>query len=277
MLNATISKQVMVAAICAVVVGCGGGGGGGGSQKTCDAPAGRLTSGPYIVANDSYVNSEAQLPAHPVTDFTQCASLGAGTTPGTLKASWTWSWPTPTDPTEMITRATPSIIYGFKPWDPQSTTPDLPRLVSNIGKLQVDADVSQTGTAGSASMFGVVAYLTTADHKTGTDPLPFAKRFFVYLNAYPPYGGSGDAQVTIDGIEWDVTSNSYFVLYVPHANQDVPVTSLHVDVAHFLADALGRGAIQPTWYVSSVETAEILTWGTGSLTLDNYKVTFEAQ
>jgi hypothetical protein len=54
----------------------------------------------------------------------------------------------------------------------------------------------------------------------------------------------------------------------------VPVQSLHLDVAHFLADALSRGGIQSTWYLSSVATAEILSWGEGSLTLDNYKVTF---
>ena len=176
-------------------------------------------------------------------------------------------------------RATPSIIYGFKPWDPQSTTTSLPLPVGEVGALTVDADVQQVVGAGTNAMFGVVAYLTTADRKTGSDPLPFQKRFFVYRNAYPayvPYAPTA-TQIAIDGIEWDLQVTDYYVMYTPHAGMDVPATSLHLDVAHFLADALGRGAIDAAWWVSSVETAAILQWGEGSLTLDNYQVQVQAK
>jgi hypothetical protein len=247
--------------------------------RTCETPGGRLVSGEYIVATDTYVNTQAGPPAHPIPDgqFTECAMLDAGTTAG-LWTSWSWSWPRPTEAAEMITRATPSIIYGFKPWDPQSTTASLPARVTQIASLRVDAEVQQTVGAGTSAMFGVIGYLTTADHKTGGDPLPFRKRLLIYRNVYPAYTPWAPVatQIPIDGLEWDLQVTDYYVEYTPHADMDVPATELHVDVAHFLADALARGVIDPATYLSSVETAEILQWGEGAVTLDDYQVQFQA-
>lgn len=246
-------------------------------ESTCETPGGRLFRGPYIVANDTNVNSEVQLPAHPIDDFSQCASLQEGTIPGTLKASWSWSWPHPAVPAESVSRATPTIIYGFKPWDRESTTASLPRLVSDVGSLTVDADVVQSVGAGQVSNFGVLTYLTTANQRSGGS-LPIARRFFIYRNSYPASSGTPTAsEISIDGISWDVQSDSDYVVYYPHADMDVPAAALHVDVAHFLEDALSRGMIDASWYVSSVETGAILDEGEGSLTLDNYRVVVHAR
>jgi hypothetical protein len=240
------------------------------SSGTCETPGGRLYIGEYIVANDTYVNAES---GHPLTGYTQCATLTPGSTLGTLKASWTWNWPVsaPVD-----TRATPTVIHGWKPWDAESTTPRLPRLVGDISSLTVDADVHQTIGANQISSFGIVGYLTTANTKSG-DTLPIAKRFFVYRNEY----GMGTrtptaSQIDIGGLQWDMVVTPGYVLYYPHAAANVPVTSLHVDLADFLADAVSRGAIDPAWWLSSVETGEIIYQGSGALTLDNYVVTVTA-
>jgi hypothetical protein len=166
----------------------------GRADSTCETPGGRLTAGPYIVDNNTYMNTQVALPAHPLSTFSQCARLDPGSTSGTVKTTFTWSWPEPASLAERVTRATPSIIYGFNPWDPGSTTPDLPRLVTAIRRLQVDADVAQTVSSNENSLFGLVAYLTTTDHKTGSEPLPFQKRLLIYPNVYPPYPDHGSAR-----------------------------------------------------------------------------------
>ena len=67
-----------------------------------------------------------------------------------------------------------------------------------MGALTVDADVQQVVGAGTDAMFGVVAYLTTADRKTGSDPLPFQKRLLIYTNADPAYAAL-DGQAGLPG------------------------------------------------------------------------------
>ncbi len=277
MIGRTRKRVAIAAAACALTMACGSGGGGGGGARTCETPGGKLTLGEYEVQNNTYVNTEATLPAHPETDFTQCASLGAGSTARTVDASWTWSWPHQSDPEEQIVRATPSIIYGFNPWNAGSTTPNLPRRVSEVQSLQVDAEsVDQTVSDGSVGRVAVIVYLTESNVKpVGENALDIRGTISVFVNDYPARAGSGTT-VQIGGVVYDVFVSGSAVLYFRRPDVDTPVTALHLDVAEFLADSVGRGVHQPTWWVASVSTGPIVHEGTGSLGLEDYKVTFRA-
>lgn len=260
-----------VGSACLLALGCAGGG--SGSGHTCETPDGRISSGAYIVTNDTSANS--QLPEEErVTDYSMCArrAPGSGTTVNTY---WEWSWP---EASTLRQRATPSIVFGFLPWDEASTTPDLPALVSDVGSLRVATWVSQELSSNSVTDFGVVVYLTTSDQKTGTDPLPIAKRLLVARNRYrPPTVTPTATSISLGGVSWDVVVSEDEVLYYPHEDANDAVSSLDLDLEDFLADALGRDAIEPTWWVASVSTGAIISQGTGTLALTSYRVNFTAK
>ncbi len=107
------------------------------ATETCATPGGTLTLGEYMVENGTYGNAQS---ASPISGYAQCATLTAGTADGAVNAAWTWWWPFTTP---VITRATPAIVYGFKPWSPSSTTPNLPAVLGDVGALTIDAAVEQ--------------------------------------------------------------------------------------------------------------------------------------
>lgn len=256
---------------CHVALGCGSGGGGG-AGGTCETPDGRLSSGAYVVTNDTSPN--AALPAEEqVTEYSMCARRAPGSR-FSLSAYWEWSWPAVST---VRTRATPSVVFGFHPSSAASTTPDLPALVSEVGSLRVDAGVSQQVGSSQISDFGVVVYLTTSDQKTGTDPLPIAKQLRVLRNRYrAPTVTPTATSISLSGLSWDVVVTEDEVMYYPHAEAGAPVDALHLELRGFLADALARDAVEPTWFVASVETGAIVSQGTGNLALTDYEVRFSA-
>jgi hypothetical protein len=279
MFGNTRARVAVAAAACVFTMACGGKGGstGAGVASTCETPGGKLTLGVYEVQNNTYVNTEAVPPAHPETDFRQCASLGPGGTAQTVDATWTWRWPHQSNPDEQIVRATPSIIYGFNPWNAGSTTPDLPRRVGEVQRLRVDAaSVEQSMSDGSVSRVAVIVYLTDSNQKpAGQNALTIRGTISVFVNDYPPRAAGGTT-VRFGGVDYDVFVYGSTVYYYRRPDLDTPVTALHLDVAEFLADSVARGAHQRTWWVASVSTGPIVEEGIGTLALEDYKVTFQA-
>ncbi|HYD40658.1 MAG TPA: hypothetical protein VEB43_07495 [Anaeromyxobacter sp.] len=275
MIGSISTRVALAAAACVFAMACGAGG--GDLARTCKTPGGKITRGPYEVQNDTSGNTEAALPAHPVTNFTQCASLGAGSTTQTVNASWSWTWPHQSDPDERIVRATPSIIYGFYPWNEWSTTPQLPRRVGEVQWLRVDAaSVDQAVSDGSVGRVAVKVYLTEFDVKpAGEDALLVRGTISVFVNDYPPRAPGGTA-VQLGGVDYDLFAYGSTLLYYRRPDLDTPVTALHLDLADFLADGVARGALEPAWWVASVSTGPIVYEGSGALALEDYQVVLGA-
>lgn len=238
---------------------------------TCETPGGTLTRGEYLLENGTYGNWES---ASPISNYVQCATLTAGAAEGSVDAGWAWSWPQTANP---IVRATPAIVYGFKPWSPASTTANLPALLGDVGALTLDAGVDQVVGAGQISKVVVTVWLTSSNAKAGGETvLPIVGSLNIFLNAYGSSGG-GPTAVTIDGVDYDLFRNgtSTTLNYWRRNGQGTPITVLDLDVAKFLADGQSRGVFDPAWWVASVETATWLTEGTGSLGLTDYRVGFQ--
>jgi hypothetical protein len=256
-----------------IAAGCGGESKdeGGDVQTTCEAPGGRLTSLPYIVTNDTYLNGLGEAPA---AGFTSCASLRAGRTAGTLTPAWTWNWPVQPVSRE---RATPGILYGFKPWDPGSTTANLPRRIADIAALRVRAaGVAQEIGPNLKSRLDVRVWLTSSNVKPeGASELPRLGELTVSLNAYGGATIPETIPVTVDGVSYDLAHSGSDFMYFRGGDRTVPVTAMDVDLAAFLRDAASRGLDTAAW-VAAVETTAVLWEGRGSLTLDGYGVEFEA-
>jgi hypothetical protein len=237
---------------------------------------------PYLLENNSYNNSDPGH-AHQSTDFNMCSSISDGAD-GSVNAQWAWDWP---DASDNKVRATPTIVYGFKPWNSDSTTPNLPAQVSDVGSLTVDADVAQVVGKGSDSTLGVFAYLTDSDRKAeGANNLTIKGRLFIFMNAYgSTFGPPTTDPISIGGRLWDRQFSSglengvmiYNLNYTPHQDASVPVSSLHLDVASFLSDALSSDLIPTDLWLASVETVNLIWQGAGSTTLTNYKVQFQAK
>jgi chitodextrinase len=258
------------------IVGGGGGGGiatGGSTCATNDA----VSLSPYSAENNSQYNSHLP-PSATYTTFTMCASV-LPVSNGVVNAQWTWDWPTGVYVKE---RATPTLVYGFKPENAGSTTPNLPARVANVGSLAIDAQVAQTVGSDARIEFGVVAFLTSSNQKaSGAATLPVTGKIFIYRNYYGMQYQSNKGQVTLGGTVWDYDSwyslGIQYLRYSPHDDAAVPATSLHLNVADFLADGLARGAIQSDQWLASVETEDLIFEGTGSTTLTNYSVQFQAK
>jgi hypothetical protein len=227
-----------------------------------------------MVENNTYNNEQG---GHKVTDYSQCAALVAGQGAGTVSASWTWTWPVATT---VTTRATPSIIYGFKPWNPKSTTLNLPRKVDEVASLQVDAGtVAFLPTTDPLVDYDVISYLTASNVKApGQTVLDIMGSVMVLWNeqGWTVGGTPAASDISIGGTSWDLYLSGSNLAYVPHGAIFGSPTSLHLDMADFLADGVGRGAIDPSWWVASVETAAIVYQGQGGFGLGDYKVTFQA-
>jgi hypothetical protein len=271
-----MASRTWYAAIAAVgalfTAACGGGGGGGDALRTCSTPGGQLTLGEYQVGNNTYVNEQLEPPERriPHSAYSQCAEAEAGEG-GTINAGWTWDWPHVEG--DVTVRATPGVIYGFNPWDPASTTPNLPRMISEIGALTVDAaSVEQVVGEDSISRVAVIVWLTdSATKDPGDAALDIMGSISIFMNDYPArsYGGTS---VTIGGVDYVVTVYGSAVNYWRSPGIDTPITSLHIDVQDFLADAVDRGAIQDSWFAADVSTGPIVEEGAGELRLVGYEV-----
>ncbi|HYD42407.1 MAG TPA: hypothetical protein VEB43_16380 [Anaeromyxobacter sp.] len=254
-----------VSAACVFALGCGGG---ESDSRTCETPDGRISFGQYLLLNDSSANSD--LPAEEqVTDHHMCSNVASGTAQR-VNTFWEWGWPAGST---VRLRATPRIVYGFHPWEAASTTSALPVLVSDVGSLTVWAAVTQRVGTSQRSDFGVVLYLTTSDQRTGTDPLPVAKQLLVLRNRYGATTETPTATgIALSGMSWDVIVSDTEVLYYPHANAGERADTLELELEDFLQDAVTRDAIEPTWFVASVETGARVFQGTGELALTDYQV-----
>jgi hypothetical protein len=257
--------------------GIGGGGGGGAvGGKTCTTND-AVSLSPYAAENNSQYNSNLP-PSARYNTFTMCTSA-TPVSDGVVNAQWTWDWPIGEYVKE---RATPTLVYGFKPESAGSTTPNLPARVANVGSLVIDSQVAQTVGSDARIEFGVVAFLTSSNQKaSGATSLPVTGKIFIYRNYYGMQYSSSLGQVTIGGTVWDYdkwyTQGVQYLRYSAHADPSVPATSLHLDVADFLADGIARNAIQSDQWLASVETQDLIFEGTGSTTLTNYKVQFQAK
>ena len=103
------------------------------SQK-CEDWA-EIREGEYMVSNNVWGKGE-------ITDYQQCISK---TQQGdATQFEWTWQWPG----NGGQVKSYPEIIYGWKPWNSESTTPAMPVKLADLQQATVtyDASISATGT-----------------------------------------------------------------------------------------------------------------------------------
>lgn len=108
---------------------------------------------------------------------------------------WGWSWSYPDSATGI--NAYPQIIFGKKPWHPQSTSNKLPLQINLINRLSVDYDIAVSRNEGEFNL-AFDLWLTTNATAQPAD-IRFELMIWEDAHALEPYGEYVGAVNTSNG------------------------------------------------------------------------------
>ncbi|MQA85686.1 MAG: glycoside hydrolase [Streptosporangiales bacterium] len=156
----------------------------------------------------------------------------------------------------------PSIFEGCH-WDNCTTNSELPLQVSEIA----DADTAWSVTASADGAWNAAYDLW---FKTNPAPgEPDGAELMIWLDSQggvQPAGSIVATDVPIAGATWNVWQAQMSWNYIAYQRTS-PASSADFDLNEFIVDATGRGAVQPSWYLATVEAGfEIWAAGTGLAT-----------
>lgn len=203
-----------------------------------------------------------------VTDYRQC--LFEETRDGKKMFGWEWRWP---DSNDVL--AYPEVIYGQKPWNPQSTTPNLPSAVKDIRKCAVTYDVDMKKEGVGNLTFDV--WLTS-------EVVPQEKNIVMELmiwldNHKQVPDGQYQGVVKIDGQEYDFYKGN-----PPHAGWGstafIKKTPSHQGVTDLkkIMDFLVKNKhLSKDHYLASIEFGNEICGGTGRTVFRDYRVEFKGK
>ena len=264
-------KYTLSAIMLAALTACGGGGSGG--TIVSAAPAGNsvLSADPapanisctdyseYDTGNGRLANNVWNKQAAGTFPYTQCL-----TAKGPLSAKifgWSWNWPA----NSGSVFAYPEIVYGWKPWNGgTSNVPTLPIKVSAITTLRFSYDVTviTNGKHNVATSMWLTSNGTTSNN---VDASHVTTEFMIWSDGYDfqPAGNMAGIYTTLTGTQYEVWFNTSQVdasgqnlnlkwKYVAY-RAVVPNLAPTIDLKLILKDAVTRGFISSSDYVSNVE------------------------
>jgi len=220
-----------------------------------------ITLGGIVVENNVW-NKKS------VTDYRQC--IFRGTRDGKTVFGWKWKWP---DSNDVL--AYPEIIYGHKPWNPGSTTPELPRAVKDIQACTVTYDIAMKKTGVGNLAFDV--WLTR-------EAVPAEKNIVMELMIWIDHNGqipdgASRGTVTIDGADYDFYKGN-----PPHAGwgstafiKKVPTHQGVTDVKKFLDFLVKNKHLSRDNYLASIEFGNEICGGTGRTEFREYRVEMKSR
>lgn len=159
----------------------------------------------------------------------------------------------------------PSVFIGSN-YDRATEGSNLPLLVSQIQSVQTSWTWKSNGAPGDWNVSYDVWFSTSA---AGDPEAPSGGYLMVWL--HDPAGaqpaGSNQGSATIDGVSYTVWFGNRVVSYV----RDQEATSVTFDLNVFIRDAVTKGYLQDSWYLTNVFGGfEIWSGGTGLETTDFY-------
>lgn len=210
--------------------------------------------------------------------WTQCL-LRRETAAG-AQFGWRWDWP-PYKPYQSY--AAPEALFGWKAWDGgASTTPDLPKRIHAISRLNLDFAVEVV--ADDTHNLNATMWLTRSDVASAErNPSDITAEIMVWFHNPAGLGGgnTSDGSVTLGDLTFDVSHivnhgdgsgnspNTWtMITYISDTSQ----LATSFDLALVLQDSVAKGLVEPEHAVGGVELITEVFGGSGTLWLDRFDV-----
>ncbi|WP_020476515.1 GH12 family glycosyl hydrolase domain-containing protein [Zavarzinella formosa] len=180
-------------------------------------------------------------------------------------AGWTWDWPG-ADNTKVV--AYPEIIFGKKPWSPQSTSPQLPKMIGALGSIAVDYSLSISATGAYNAAFDI--WITSSPQ---ADEASIRTEVMVWVcrRGLNPAGGSSQLFDTPYGQMriYEATMDAWKYVACVLENELLAAT---MDLKFFIDFLVDAGRITSGQYLASVEFGNEIAFGQGETVVNNYSI-----
>ena len=234
-------------------------------------PWAEINYGDYVLQNNTWNDSEVYS-----NNWHQCIELGGSK--GNYIAKWDYNWLNANEGNEHSVKSYPQVYYGRKTRNTTSGTPEklgLPAPLHNIPDYKIRFKYSETGNPERN------VALESFFH-TSCEAEEWNKQFELMVWVGIPVTkapGPKVAEVTIDGVGWNVHTNPQLGWgYVAFVAQQ-PMTEGWLDWNKFVnwtrhtGPGYGVPRIQNNTCMGAIEIGTETFWGKGTFTLHEFRVT----
>lgn len=183
---------------------------------------------------------------------------------GGALGSWLWRW----GYVDNTPHSYPSIAFGHQPWRSYSTTKTLPALVGDIGNIQASYKMMVQAEGSYNASFEM--WFTT-----GKKPQPkqVETEIMVWVNdnQLKPFGAFVE-EVKLGGKSYEIwLGKVQWWRYVVFRAKE-PALAGSIELMPIVEEAVRRGWVKPTHYLTSVELGTEIVSGTGKAVLEQFEV-----
>ncbi|MEM0996067.1 MAG: hypothetical protein AAGN35_03260 [Bacteroidota bacterium] len=236
------------------------------SARNCGAYA-TLTLGDLKLENNVW--NAGGLPSN---SYSQCIyTYDQGARP---LLGWAWQYP---DNAPGV-NAYPQLIYGFKPWQPPSTSPDLPRKVSDIQRLKVTYAAEVTRNGGDYNL----AFDNWINASADITPQNILFEFMIWEDTHRlvPFGDYQGEVVTSHGTyrfymgepDWEPPGSNWTYLAFQRIGNRTQGT---VDIDELLSYLINQNIVPTDSYLASLELGNEVGNSTGRTVISRFAVDLE--
>ncbi|MEL7001764.1 MAG: hypothetical protein AAFN93_03415 [Bacteroidota bacterium] len=187
---------------------------------------------------------------------------------------WQWQYP---DNARGV-NAYPQLIYGWKPWQPNSTTSQLPKEISKIKELKVAYDAEVTRNEGDYNL----AFDCWINSSASITPQNIQFEFMVWEDTknLVPFGDYQEDVTTTNGTyrfymgepDWEPPGSNWTYLAFQRVGNRNTGT---VDIDELLFYLVNEGIVSEDSYLASVEFGNEVGNSTGQTIIKEFNVEFE--
>jgi uncharacterized protein (DUF433 family) len=187
-----------------------------------------------------------------------------------VEAGWAWNWPG----FRFNVVAYPSVVYGKKPWFPNSTTPSLPRRIGELECLWADFEAGREGKGNGNLAFDL---WVTEEEAAGPESVTREVMIWLWHQGMRP-AGRRVASLSLDGREADLWRQEghedpnglvWTLLTFVYESE---VTEGPLDLRAHLDYLVENGYLSAEEYLADVELGNEVVSGYGRTTLRGYGV-----
>ena len=239
-------------------------------RRWCE-PWAEISYGDYVLQNNTWNESEVYS-----NRWHQCIELAGSS--GNYIARWDYDWLGRTEGDEFSVKSYPQVYYGRKTRNTLSGTPEklgLPAPLYNIPDFKVRFKYSETGNPERN------VALESFFH-TSCEAEEWNKQFEMMVWVGVPAirsPGPKVAEVTFDGVGWDVHTNPQldwgYVAFVAQEpmNEGWLDWNDFVEWTRFNGPSFGVPRMQENTCMGAIEIGTETFWGEGTFSLDEFRVT----
>jgi hypothetical protein len=216
-------------------------------------------------------------------EYHQSVCFRTGSVGGTPLCGWYFDCPA-VDGEDGV-KGFPEVVYGYKPWAQESTTPELPRHVDNLPQFVADLAAHWQVENGKFNLS--FDMWVTAGGKP--NPANRVAEIMVWLyregGADPAGVPTGRPFVDDVGRQWTVwhqPAHGYgwdepfaYICFCPSASQHKPTGDCNtkIELGQFVRETAERGYVPTDSYLSSIELGTEVWYGRGYMILDRFSIT----